>query len=123
MKTKEIIEAAGLQNGFNRKNQQRFFELLVNELLNIYDSFRVKDSDRHFTAAVKILRSKWDGISLKIPTGLSEGTWGFFYAKNLGPLKGELCPTWKKRNDAWLRKRELKKKQNNGTDTDNTDVD
>lgn len=104
MKTKEIIQAANLTRGFDKKRQDVFFDLLTDELLATYDSYRVKDSDRHFNAALKVVRSKWDAISTKIPYGLSEGVWRFFYAKWVAPMKEELCPTWKKRNDEWVRK-------------------
>jgi len=106
MKPKEIIEQANLSKGFNKKNQDVFFQIMSDELLAAYDSYGVKDSDRHFDAAVKTLRSKWDGISKKIPYGLTDGVWGFFYARYAAPLKEELCPTWKKRNDEWIRKRD-----------------
>ena len=104
MKPKEIIEQANLSKGFNKKNQDVFFKIMSDELLTSYDSYGVKDSDRHFDAAVKTLRSKWDGISKKIPYGLTDGVWGFFYARYAAPMKEELCPTWKKHNDEWIRK-------------------
>lgn len=106
MKPKEIIEQANLSKGFSKKNQDVFFKIMSDELLAAYDSYGVKDSDRHFDAAVKTLRSKWDGISKKIPYGLTDGVWGFFYARYAAPMKEELCPTWKKRNDEWIRKRD-----------------
>ena len=106
MKPKEIIEKANLTNGFNKTRQEVFFGIMVDELLAVYYSYRAKDSDRHFDAAIKTLRGKWDAISIKIPYGLSEGVWKFFYATWVAPMKEELCPTWKKRNDERVRKRE-----------------
>ena len=111
MKPKEIIEKANLHKGFDKKRQEVFFGTMVDELLAVYGSFGVKDSDRHFDVAVKSLRAKWDAISNKIPYGLSDGVWGFFYARYVGPLKGELCPTWKARNDAWQLKKEERHKR------------
>lgn len=104
MKTKEIIEKANLTNGFDKKKQEVFFNLLASELSAAYVSYNVKDSERHFDAAIKTLRSKWDAISIKIPYGLSEGVWKSFYTKWVAPMKEEFCPTWKKRNDEWVRK-------------------
>lgn len=106
MKPKEIIEQANLSKGFDKKSQDVFFKIMSDELRAAYASYKVKDSDRHFVAAVKTLRSKWDGISKKIPYGLTDGVWGFFYARYAAPMKEELCPTWKKRNDEWIRKRD-----------------
>ena len=108
MKPKEIIKKAGLENGFSRKNQDALFDILTGELKEIYDSFNVTDSDRHFEAALKVIRSKWRSISAKIPKGLSDGVWSYFYATHIGPLKGTLCPTWNKRNDEKLLKWEMK---------------
>lgn len=115
MKPKEIIEKANLSKGFNKKESDVFFKIMSDELRAAYDSYDVKDSDRHFGAAVKTLRSKWVAISNKIPYGLSEGVWRFFYARYMAPMKEELCPTWKKRNDEWIRKRDekLKRKEEN----------
>ena len=111
MKPKEIIEKANLHRGFDKKRQELFFGIMVDELLAVYNSYGVKDSDRHFNAAVKSLRAKWDAISNKIPYGLSDGVWGFFYARYVGPLKEEMCPTWKERNDEWVRRRDEKLKK------------
>lgn len=105
MKPKEIIEQASLYKGFNRKSQGILFSIMTSELRDTYNRYGVKDSHRHFDAAVKILRSKWDSISMKIPYGLSEGVWRFFYARWVAPMKRELCPTWKKHNDEWLSRR------------------
>ena len=108
MKTKEIIERAQLTKGFNKKLQGTLFDLMLKEVKDIYEGFGVKDSERHFIAAVKMLRQKWDAVSKKIPFGIPEGIWKFFYAVRIVPLKEKLCPTWKMRNDAWQRKKEVK---------------
>lgn len=112
MKPKEIIKRAGLEKGFNKDVQKLFFALLVEELKESYRHFGVEDSDRHFNAAVKNIRSKWDAVSMKIPYGLSEGVWKFFYASYVAPLKEDLCPTWKARNDAWQLKKQGLQKRN-----------
>lgn len=105
MKPKEIIKKAGLEKGFSKNGQEVFFDLLTEELRESYSHFGVKDSDRHFNAAVKDVRTKWNAISIRIPRGLSDGVWGFFYANWVAPIKEELCPTWKARNEAWLHKK------------------
>ena len=111
MKPKEIIEKTGLQKGFNKKQQDEFFGVMAAEVRIAYAEYGVKDSNRHFDAAVKTIRTKWDAISNRIPYGLSDGVWSFFYARYLAPIKEELCPTWKKQNDEWLRKKAERKQK------------
>lgn len=79
MKTKEIIATLQIQNGVPTKKQKQFFAILVKELEEIYNGFGNKDSERHFDAAVKQLRTKWEAISKQVRYGLSDGLWNFFF--------------------------------------------
>ena len=97
MKTKEIIAQLHIQNGVATKKQKEFFAVLIGELKVTYEGFGNKDSDRHFDAAVKQLRIKWDSISKQIKYGLTDGLWNYFYATEIVKLKNELCPTWAER--------------------------
>lgn len=97
MKPKEIIAQLQIQNGVRNKKQKEFFDTLIKELNDIYQSFGNKDSERHFDAAVKMLYSKWASISKQIKTGLTDGLWNFFYATEIIKLKTELCPSWAER--------------------------
>ena len=112
MKPKEIIKKLGIQNGLkSKKLQDEFLNTMREELAEVYNQFGVKDSDRHFDQAVKQVRSKWDGVSLKITMGINDGLWNFFYAKHVINLKGELCPTWKANQDEEQRKYEERKRK------------
>jgi len=112
MKPKEIIKKLGIQNGLKSKRlQDEFLNTMREELAEVYNQFGVKDSDRHFDQAVKQVRSKWDGVSLKIAMGINDGLWNFFYAKHVISLKGELCPTWKAKQDEDQRKYEERKRK------------
>ena len=109
MKPKEIIEKANLSKGLNsRGSQELLFNILIDELKETYASYGYKDSERHFEAALKVVRSKWEAVSNKIPRGIHQGAWKFFYATRVAPLKGELCPTWKVQHDTWRSKLEEK---------------
>lgn len=95
MKPKEIIYQSGIVNGVNARNQDYFLDLMMTELKNTYKAFAKDDSEQHFTASVKEIRGKWDAISNKIPFGLSEDLWRYFYTKIMG-YKKRVCPTWAK---------------------------
>lgn len=95
MKPKEIIYQSGIVNGVNARNQDYFLDLMMTELKNTYKAFAKDDSEQHFTASVKEIRGKWDAISNKIPFGLPEGLWCYFYTKIMG-YKKRVCPTWAK---------------------------
>ena len=71
--------------------------IMLDELREIYNRFKQKDSERHFNVSVKEVRQKWDGVSKKMNRGLSDGLWNFFFAAHVIKLKEELCPTWAKK--------------------------
>ena len=98
MKTKEIIAKLDIQAGLRGKEKQdQFMSIMLDELREIYNRFKQKDSERHFNVSVKEVRQKWDGVSKKINRGLSDGLWNFFFAAHVIKLKEELCPTWAKK--------------------------
>lgn len=99
MKTKEIIKEADIQNGAGFKKQEKFFALMVNELESIYNGFGQQDSERHFNAAIKQLRIKWDAISKQIRYGLPDKLWNYFYATEVIKKKKELCVTWAEKQE------------------------
>lgn len=95
MKTKQIIELLKIQDGVKgNKKQKELFTILSRELRELYSQFGQKDSERHFDAAVKSLRFKWNSISNKIKFGLTDGAWNYFYATYIIGIKKELCPSW-----------------------------
>jgi hypothetical protein len=98
MKAKEIITKLDIQAGLRgQEKQEQFFSIMSDELREIYNRFKQKDSERHFSVSVRELRQKWDGISKKMNRGLSDGLWNFFFATYVVKLKEELCPTWAKK--------------------------
>ena len=98
MKTKEIITKLDIQAGLRGKEKQdQFMSIMLDELREIYNRFKQKDSERHFNVSVKEVRQKWDGVSRKMNRGLSDGLWNFFFAAHVIKLKEELCPTWAKK--------------------------
>lgn len=99
MKTREIIEQAQISRGLTLEKQPRFFAIMAQELERIYKEFNQEDSERHFTAALKMLRSKWDGVSNKIRYGIKDGVWDFFFAVEVVRLKKDLLPTWRAKQD------------------------
>lgn len=111
MKTKEIIATLQIQEGVPTKKQKQFFAILVKELEEIYNGFGNKDSERHFDAAVKQLRIKWEAISKQVRYGLSDGLWNFFFATEVIKLKETLCPSWKERRDIEHAKYEERKRK------------
>lgn len=111
MKSKEIIKQLNLENGVNSKNQRKFFDAMVEELKDAYKGFGQKDSERHFEAAVKQVKTKWDSISIQVKNGISDGTWRFFFATEIVKLKETLCPSWKERKDIEHAKYEERKRK------------
>ena len=99
MKTKEIIATLQIQSGVSAKKQPQFFATLVKELEEYYNGFGQKDSERHFNAAVKQLRIKWESISKQMRYGLSDGLWNYFYATEVNKKKRELCVTWAEKQE------------------------
>lgn len=98
MKPKEIIKQSMIENGINAKNQDGFLINMLMELKHAYQDFAQDDSEQHFNAAIKVVRSKWDAISNKIPYGLSDDLWAYFYTKAM-KLKKQYCPTWAKKQE------------------------
>lgn len=77
----------------------------------IYNGFGNKDSERHFDAAVKQLKIKWEAISKQVRYGLSDGLWNYFFATEVIKLKETLCPSWKERRDIEHAKYEERKRK------------
>lgn len=125
MKTKEIISKLQIENGVKGKKSKEFFAILIKELEDIYNGFGNKDSERHFDAAVKQLRTKWDAISRQVKYGLSDGMWNFFFATEIIKAKETLCPSWKERRDIEHQKYEERKRKREEREArrNNQDID
>ena len=108
MKPKEYIKKFKFENGYNKDQQKDFFADLSRELTSIYESFEKVDDEKSFDNSVNIIMDKWKAISNKIPFGLSDGLWNFFYATNIIPIKNVFCYTFKCRKD---REKEIRNKR------------
>lgn len=91
MKPKEFIEKYGLSGGWNPKHQNNFLQDLTSELLVMLEYNKAADNIRGFDNALRTIRQKWDGISNKVPNGLPEGMWRYFFATVVVKLREEMC--------------------------------
>nr|DAI54875.1 MAG TPA: DnaJ domain protein [Caudoviricetes sp.] len=111
MKPKEFITKFNLSKGWksakfeNPTLQDQFLQDLTNELLAFTELYQVNDNITAFNNAVSVIRSKWNSISNKIPYGLPDGLWNYFFATIVSPLRDELCPTETVRRKALYEKR------------------
>lgn len=92
MKPKEYIQYFQLEKGWNTKIQEEFLQKLTSELLAFLEYNKAVNNIKGFDNAVKVIRMKWDAISNKIPNGLPEKLWSYFWATTVSKLREELCP-------------------------------
>ena len=92
MKPKEFIAKYGISTGWRGGIQNRFIEDMSAELNQACEDLKV-DNLGAFTNAVKVVSSKWTAISNKIPFGIPEQIWKYFYATVICPKREELCPS------------------------------
>lgn len=92
MKPKEYISKYNLQSGWNSKVQDDFLKDLSSEFLAFCEYYKVENNIRGFDLTVKTIRDKWNGISNKIPYGLPEKLWSYFYASFIVKLRDEMYP-------------------------------
>lgn len=119
MKPKEIISQLHLEKGCKGKAKIAALSLLmIKELetalreMNICREGADFDNDSKFDKVVRQIFTKWNAVSLKIPYGISDGAWSFFYAEYVIKLKEQLCPSWLARKQAYeQRKKEKEERQ------------
>lgn len=92
MKPKEFIQKYGIEKGWNPKHQNDFLQDMTSELLAFLEFNKAENNIKGFDNTVKVIRSKWDAISNRIPYGLPEKLWSYFYATVICKLREELCP-------------------------------
>lgn len=92
MKPKEFIKKHNLEKGWQSKKQDSFLQDFTSELLAFLELNKAENNIRGFENSVKVIRMKWDAISNKIPYGLPEGLWSYFWATIVVKLRDELCP-------------------------------
>lgn len=112
MKPKEYIKKFNFQNGFDKSKQKEFLRELAEELFATYELFDKPDDANIFDDSVDVIKQKWDSISKKIPYGLSDGLWNYFYATIIVPMKNKVCPTFVKqrkfKEESERKEREIK---------------
>lgn len=113
MKPIEFIKKYNLTKGWKNKSQESFIKDMAEELKLLCEQFHAEENIKGFENAVNTVRSKWDGISNKIPYGLPDGLWNFFYASEVATLREALCPKEmaRRREMAEKRKAEMEAKQ------------
>lgn len=109
MKSKEYINAFKIQNGWNSQKQKAFLSELTQELVATFELFDKPDDEHIFNVSVNMIRQKWDSISKKIPFGLPDNMWSYFYATVIVPFKKESCPTFVKQQQ--FKEKERREKQ------------
>lgn len=112
MKPKEYIKKFNFQNGFDKSKQKEFLRELAEELFATYELFDKPDDENIFDDSVDMIKQKWNSISKKIPYGLSDGLWNYFYATIIVPMKNKVCPTFVKqrkfKEESERKEREIK---------------
>lgn len=97
MKPKEYIKECQLDKKVTRERLTKLVNLLGDEFSNLIKERNCDSTNfRKYQGVVKEIRTKWDAISNKIPFGLSDDAWKFFYASKVSPIKNELFPDTKK---------------------------
>ena len=90
MKPKEYIAKYSISQGWRGGIQNRFLEDMRAELNQACEDLKV-DNLGAFNNAMKVVSAKWTSISNKIPYGIPEQLWNYFYATIVCPKREELC--------------------------------
>lgn len=94
MKPKEYIKKFNLQNGWEQSQTDSFLTELTNELAATFELFNKPDDINAFNHALDQISDKWNSISKRIPFGLPDKLWNYFYATQVVLLRKLVCPTF-----------------------------
>lgn len=92
MKPKELIKKYKLEKGWKSNYQNDFLQDITSELLAFLEYNKADNNIKGFDNAVKVIRMKWNAVSNKIPFGLPDKLWSFFWATTVVKLREEFCP-------------------------------
>lgn len=93
MKTKEFLTKYNLKNGWDNTKGGKFIADMASEFTQIVETSNAKEDVRAFNNAVKIIRTKWNAISNKVPYGIPPKVWSYFYAAIVVKTRDTLFPT------------------------------
>lgn len=90
MTTKEIVAQYGWQQGYNPRGQRHLLSVFTEELTL---RLRKHMTPRDFSNAVREVRRKWDALSNRIPGGIPDGAWNFWYATTVVTMRDRCVTT------------------------------
>ena len=113
MKPKEFIEKYGIQGGWNPRKQDGFLNDMTSELLASLEVNHAENNIKGFDNAVRVIRMKWDSISNKIPYGLPDKLWNYYFATVIAKIREQMCPEQmaRRREEAAKRKAEYERRK------------
>lgn len=92
MKPKDFIEKYNLNRGWNKYKQNEFLTDMTSELLALLETYHAENNIKGFDNAVNVIRMKWDAIDKKIPYGIPEKLWGYYFATTIAKIREQMCP-------------------------------
>lgn len=92
MKTKEYLDKYNLHKGWNTKIQNEFISDMTSEFEAQLMLNKAENNIRGFDNALRCIKMKWDSISKKIPYGIPDKLWNYFFATVVAPLREQMCP-------------------------------
>ena len=92
MKTKEYLDKYNLHKGWNTKIQNEFISDMTSEFEAQLMLNKAENNIRGFDNALRCIRMRWDSISKKIPYGIPDKLWNYFFATVVAPLREQMCP-------------------------------
>lgn len=113
MKPKDFIEKYNLSKGWNKYKQNEFLTDMTSELLALLETYHTENNIKGFDNAVNVIKMKWDAIDKKIPFGLPEKLWGYYFATTIAKIREQMCPEEMahRREEAAKRKEEYERRK------------
>lgn len=113
MKPKDFIEKYNLNRGWNKYKQNEFLTDMTSELLALLETYHAENNIKGFDNAVNVIRMKWDAIDKKIPYGIPEKLWGYYFATTIAKIREQMCPAemQHRREEAAKRKAEWERRK------------
>ena len=113
MKPKDFIEKYNLSRGWNKYKQNEFLTDMTSELLALLETYHAENNIKGFDNAVNVIRMKWDAIDKKIPFGIPEKLWGYYFATTIAKIREQMCPEQmaRRREEAAKRKEDYERRK------------